>query len=47
MIMVLHDPTNITFGGEDMRDLYIGSLRAPSVLKGRSPVVGLKMVHQL
>lgn len=43
----MHDPTNITFGGDDMKDLYIGSLRAPYVLKGRSPVAGLKLVHQL
>jgi gluconolactonase len=44
---LMHDPTNITFGGEDMKDLYIGSLRAAYVLKGRSPVAGLKMVHQV
>jgi gluconolactonase len=43
----MYDPTNITFGGADMKDLYIGSLRAPYVLKGRSPVAGRKLVHQL
>ena len=39
-------PTNVAWGGPDMCDLYIGSLSAPYVLKGRSPVPGLKLVHQ-
>lgn len=39
-------PTNVTWGGEDMRDLYVGSIRADFVLKGRSPVPGQRMVHQ-
>jgi gluconolactonase len=44
---LMHDPTNISWGGPDMMDLYIGSLRAPYVLKGRSPVAGVRHVHQL
>lgn len=44
---VLNHPTNITWGGDDLRDLYIGSIRAGYVLKGRSPVAGQPHVHQL
>ncbi len=43
---VLNHPTNITWGGADLRDLYIGSIRAGYVLKGRSPVAGQPHVHQ-
>ena len=44
---VVNHPTNITWGGDDLRDLYIGSIRAGYVLKGRSPVAGQPHVHQL
>ena len=52
---VIHDPsgetvnhpTNITWGGPDLRDLYIGSIRAGYVLKAKSPVAGQPHVHQL
>jgi gluconolactonase len=44
--MVNH-PTNVTWGGGDLRDLYIGSIRADYVLKTRSPVAGQPLVHQL
>jgi gluconolactonase len=44
--MVNH-PTNVTWGGADLRDLYIGSIRADYVLKTRSPVAGQPLVHQL
>lgn len=44
---VVNHPTNITWGGADLRDLYIGSIRAGYVLKGRSPVAGQPQVHQL
>ncbi|BBZ40267.1 SMP-30/gluconolactonase/LRE family protein [Mycobacterium conspicuum] len=43
---VLNAPTSIAWGGEDMRDIYIGSIQAPHVLKGRSSMPGLPMVHQ-
>jgi gluconolactonase len=43
---VLNHPTNVTWGGPDMRDLYVGSIRADYVLKTRSPIAGQKMVHQ-
>lgn len=52
---VIHDPsgetvnhpTNVTWGGADLKDLYIGSIRAGYVLKARSPVAGQPHVHQL
>jgi len=43
---VLSHPTNVTWGGADMRDLYIGSIAVDYVLHARSPVAGLKMAHQ-
>jgi gluconolactonase len=51
---VIHDPdggtvnhpTNVTWGGADLKDLYIGSIRADYVLKARSPVAGLALIHQ-
>ncbi|WP_374572834.1 SMP-30/gluconolactonase/LRE family protein [Phenylobacterium sp.] len=55
VVTVIHDPggetvnhpTNVTWGGPDLRDLYIGSIRANYVLKARSPVAGQPHVHQL
>lgn len=44
---VVNHPTNITWGGADLKDLYVGSIRADYVLKGRSPVAGQPLVHQL
>jgi gluconolactonase len=43
---LLRGPTSIAWGGPDMRDIYIGSIATPYVLKGRSSVPGLPMVHQ-
>ena len=43
-LMVL--PTNVSFGGADMRDVYFGSIATPYVVKGRSPVPGLKVAAQ-
>jgi gluconolactonase len=43
---VINHPTNVTWGGEDLKDLYIGSIRATYVLKARSPVAGMAMLHQ-
>ena len=39
-------PTNIAWGGPDLMDVYIGSLGTPHVLKGRSPVPGMPLLHQ-
>ena len=44
---IVNHPTNITWGGPDLKDLYIGSIRAGYVLKARSPVAGQPHVHQL
>ena len=43
----VNHPTNITWGGPDLKDLYIGSIRADYVLKGRSPVAGQPHAHQM
>ena len=43
----INHPTNVTWGGADLQDLYIGSIRANYVLKTRSPVAGQPLVHQL
>lgn len=43
---ILNHPTNVSWGGADMRDLYIGSIRANYVVKTRSPVAGMKLIHQ-
>lgn len=42
----LKGPTSIAWGGQDMRDIYIGSITTPYVLKGRSSVPGLPLIHQ-
>lgn len=42
----LKGPTSIAWGGHDMRDIYIGSISTPYVLKGRSSVPGLPLIHQ-
>jgi hypothetical protein len=44
--VLLSGPTSIAWGGQDMCDVYIGSILTPYVLKGRSSVPGLSMVHQ-
>jgi len=54
VVTMLHDPTgelmswptNVSWGGSDMRDLYIGTIRRNYVLHARSPVPGLPLVHQ-
>jgi gluconolactonase len=42
---IMRNPTNITFGGADLRDLYIGSVSSDYVLHTRSPVPGLPLAH--
>jgi gluconolactonase len=44
---VINHPTNVTWGGADLKDLYVGSIRADYVLKTRSPVAGQPLVHQV
>lgn len=36
---------SITFGGPDLRTVYIGSLLGTTIPLFRSPVAGLPMVH--
>jgi gluconolactonase len=43
---LMNHPTNVSWGGADMRDLYIGSIVKDYVLHARSPVPGMKLVHQ-
>ena len=42
----LASPTNIAWGGADLRDLYVGNLRSDHVLTARSPVAGMPTAHQ-
>jgi len=54
VVTVVHDPTgqlmdwptNVSWGGPDLRDLYIGSIRKDYVLHAKSPVAGLALIHQ-
>ena len=39
-------PTNVSWGGDGLTDLYIGSIGSDYVLKARSPVPGLPLAHQ-
>jgi gluconolactonase len=39
-------PTNVSWGGPDLRDLYIGSVRKDYVLHARCPVAGAPLAHQ-
>ena len=43
---LMRAPTNVAWGGSDMRDLYIGSLFSDHILHARSPVPGLPLFHQ-
>ena len=43
---IVNHPTNVTWGGPNMDDLYVGSIRADYVLKAKSPVAGMKLIHQ-
>ena len=37
--------TSLTFGGADLRTVYLGSLKATTLPYFTSPVAGLPMVH--
>ena len=43
---LMRQPTNVTWGGADLRDLYIGTIANDYVLHARSPVPGLALLHQ-
>ena len=36
---------SITFGGKDLKTVYVGSLRATQIPYFTSPIAGLPMVH--
>jgi sugar lactone lactonase YvrE len=44
--VLLSSPTSIAWGGQDICDVYIGSILTPYVLKATSSVPGLPMAHQ-
>lgn len=54
VVTIVHDPTgelmrwptNVSWGGPELRDLYIGSVRRDYVLHARSPLPGMPLVHQ-
>ncbi len=43
---IMLQPTNVSWGGPDLRDLYIGSITNDYVIHARSPVAGLPLFHQ-
>jgi gluconolactonase len=43
---LMRQPTNVSFGGPDLKDLYIGSISTDYVIQARSPVAGLPLLHQ-
>ncbi len=43
---IMQAPTNVSWGGADMCDLYIGSIRSDYVVHARSPIPGERLVHQ-
>lgn len=43
---VMLRPTNVSFGGADLCDVYFGSIATNYILKGRSSIPGLRLVHQ-
>jgi gluconolactonase len=43
---LMRSPTNVSWGGPDLRDLYIGSVVNDYVIHLRSPVPGMPLVHQ-
>jgi gluconolactonase len=43
---IMRQPTNVSWGGSDMCDLYIGSITSDYVVYARSPVPGMRLFHQ-
>ncbi len=43
---IMQAPTNVSWGGNDMSDLYIGSIRSNYVVHARAPIPGEPLVHQ-
>ena len=43
---LMRNPTNVSWGGEGLRDLYIGSITSDYVVKGPSRVPGMAQAYQ-
>jgi gluconolactonase len=43
---ILKVPTTLAWGGPDLSDLYIGSVRGDYIVKAKSPVPGMPQAHQ-
>jgi len=43
---LMRSPTNVSWGGADLCDLYIGSIATDYVLHARTEVPGVPLVHQ-
>jgi gluconolactonase len=43
---ILRNPTNVSWGGTDLEDLYIGSITTDYVVKLKSPVPGAPQAYQ-
>jgi gluconolactonase len=43
---IIDMPTNISWGGPDLTDLYVASLRNGRIVKTKSPVPGVPLAHQ-
>ena len=43
---IMQAPTNVSWGGDDMTDLYIGSIRSNYVVHAKSPIPGERLIHQ-
>ncbi len=44
--ILMRSPTNVTWGGADLCDLYIGSIATDYVLHARTEVPGVPLIHQ-
>jgi sugar lactone lactonase YvrE len=42
----IRNPTNIAFGGPELRDAYVGSLGGTSLPRFRAEFPGMPLVHQ-
>ncbi len=42
---LMQAPASVAWGGPDLKDLYIGSIASPYILKTRSPTAGLALWH--
>ena len=43
---LMRNPTNVSWGGDGLRDLYIGSITSDYVVKAPSPVPGMAQAYQ-